>query len=74
MLMNIGNLDFSDWTEAMPAMIAIFAMPFTYSIATGIEYGFISYVAVKITTGRARDVSPIMFALGALFLAKELLL
>ena len=74
MLMNIGNLDFSDWTEAMPAMIAIFAMPFTYSIATGIEYGFISYVAVKITTGRARNVSPIVFALGALFLAKELLL
>jgi AGZA family xanthine/uracil permease-like MFS transporter len=74
MLMNIKNLDFSDWTEALPAVMAVFAMPFTYSIATGIEYGFITYVAVKLTSGRARDVSPIMFALAVIFLAKELFL
>jgi AGZA family xanthine/uracil permease-like MFS transporter len=74
MLMNIGRMDFSDWTETMPAMVAIFTMPFTYSIATGIEYSFISYVAVKLTAGRAKDVSPIMFALAMIFLAKELLI
>ncbi|MDR1514313.1 MAG: NCS2 family permease [Synergistaceae bacterium] len=74
MIMNIKNLDFSDWTEALPAVMAIFAMPFTYSIASGIEYGFITYVAVKLTSGRARDVSPIMFALAVIFLAKELFL
>ena len=74
MLMNIRNVDFADWTEAMPAVIAVFVMPFTYSIATGIEYGFITYVAVKLTSGRAREVSPIMFALAVIFLAKELFL
>jgi AGZA family xanthine/uracil permease-like MFS transporter len=58
----------------MPAVTAVFVMPFTYSIATGIEYGFITYVAVKLTSGRAREVSPIMFALAVTFLAKELFL
>jgi AGZA family xanthine/uracil permease-like MFS transporter len=74
MLMNIRNLDFSDWTETMPAVTAVFVMPFTYSIATGIEYGFITYVAVKLTSGKSREVSPIMFALAVIFLAKELFL
>jgi AGZA family xanthine/uracil permease-like MFS transporter len=74
MLMNIRNLDFKDWTEALPAMMALFVMPFAYSIAIGIEFAFITYAAVKLASGRAKEVSVIMWVLAALFLAKELFL
>jgi AGZA family xanthine/uracil permease-like MFS transporter len=72
MMMNIGGIDFGDWTETMPAMTAVFVMPFAYSIATGIEFAFITYAAVKLASGRAKDVSPIMWALAVIFLAKEI--
>ncbi|MDR1483000.1 MAG: NCS2 family permease [Synergistaceae bacterium] len=74
MIMNIRNIDFSDWTESLPAVMAVLIMPFTYSIARGIEYGFITYVAVKLASGRAREVSRVMFVLAVIFLAKEILL
>ncbi|MDR3280867.1 MAG: NCS2 family permease [Synergistaceae bacterium] len=74
MLMNVASLDFNDWTELLPAMTAIFMMPFAYSIAAGIEFGFITYAVVKLLTGRAKDVSVIMWVLAIVFIAKELLM
>jgi AGZA family xanthine/uracil permease-like MFS transporter len=72
MLMSIRNLDFDDWTELLPALAAIFAMPFTYSIASGIEFGVITYAAVKLLSGRARDVSIVLWGIAAVFVAKEI--
>ena len=46
-------------------------MPFSYSIAHGIEFGIISFVVLKMATGRHRDVSPLMVGLALLFVAKE---
>jgi AGZA family xanthine/uracil permease-like MFS transporter len=67
-------LDWDDETEYLPAILTMIAMPFTFSIATGIGIGFIAYAAVKALTGRAGQVhgavwllaglSAIKFALG----------
>jgi len=74
MMMGIGNINFGDWTELLPSVMAVFVMPFTYSIATGIEYAIITYAVVKLISGRAKDVSAIMWALAIIFAAKELFL
>ena len=74
MMMGIGNINFTDWTELLPSIMAVFAMPFAYSIATGIEFAIITYAVVKLISGRAKDVSFIMWALAIVFAAKELFL
>lgn len=71
MMMSLKELNFSDWTDLVPACVAIFVMPFSYSIAHGIEFGIVSFVVLKIITGRHRDVSPLMVGLALLFVAKE---
>jgi len=71
MMMSLKDLDFGDWTDTVPACLAIFVMPFSYSIAHGIEFGIISFVVLKMATGRHRDVSPLMVGLALLFVAKE---
>ncbi|HQK25762.1 MAG TPA: NCS2 family permease, partial [Synergistaceae bacterium] len=58
-------------TDLVPACVAIFVMPLSYSIAHGIEFGIVSFVVLKIITGRHRDVSPLMVGLALLFVAKE---
>jgi AGZA family xanthine/uracil permease-like MFS transporter len=72
MISSLKNLDFSDWTDAAPACVAFFTMPFAYSIAHGIEFGIVTYTVLKVVTGKSRDVSPIMYALTVLFVAKEI--
>ena len=59
-----------DITEAAPAVITAIAMPFTFSIAEGISFGFISYVGIKIATGRFRDIHPAVGILAVLFVIK----
>ena len=72
MLSVIKQLDVSDWTEFFPAMIAMTVMPFTYNIATGIEFGMLSYVFLKLLTGRIKEVSAVMLVLAAIFIIKEI--
>lgn len=72
MLSVIKQLDISDWTEFFPAMIAMTVMPFTYNIATGIEFGMLSYVFLKLLTGRIKEVSAVMLVLAAIFIIKEI--
>ncbi len=74
MMMNFKEMDFSDWTEFFPALIAFFMMGFAYSISAGIEFGIISYVLIKIFVGRAKDVNWILYVLCALFLLNLLVL
>jgi AGZA family xanthine/uracil permease-like MFS transporter len=70
MLRELGELDWSDTTESIPAAITALVIPFTYSIAEGIAFGFITYAALKLTTGRARQVAPIIWVIAALFVFK----
>lgn len=68
MMMGFQDLVFDDWTEFFPALLAFFIMPFAYSIATGIEFGIVSYVILKIVTGKSKDIHWIMYVLALLFI------
>ena len=70
MMKPIMKVDFSDLTEAVPSFITIIAMPFTASISEGIVQGMLSYVALKVLTGRFKDLSLVIYILSALFLLK----
>lgn len=67
MLRELGDLDWDDSTEAVPAAITAIAIPFTYSIAEGIGFGFITYAVLKLSTGRAREVKPVVWIIAAIF-------
>ncbi len=71
MVSGVAKLDCSDWTELFPAMLALFMMPFAYSISTGIEFGIVSYVALKIVSGQARKLNWLMYVLALLFIANH---
>ena len=71
MISGIANLDCSDWTELFPAMIALIMMPFAYSIAVGIEFGIVSYVALKLVTGQYKKLNWLMYVLAVLFIANR---
>ena len=61
----IKNLDFDDVTEYAPALIALFAVPFTYSIAVGIQLSILGFVILKAVTGKSKQVSPALWVLAA---------
>ncbi len=70
MARGLAEMDWEDITESAPAVVTAFAMPLTYSIATGIGFGFITYVLMKLLTGRIRDASPAIIVLAIVFAAK----
>ncbi|MET0418244.1 MAG: NCS2 family permease, partial [Actinoplanes sp.] len=67
MMMAVRQIDWTDYSIAIPGFLAITLMPFTYSISNGIGAGIISYVVLKIATGRAREIHPIMYGVAVLF-------
>ncbi|MBE6022959.1 MAG: NCS2 family permease [Cellulosilyticum sp.] len=73
MLDSIVKVDFSDITEALPAFVTLVMMPFAYSISEGIIFGGITYVAVKVLTGKYKKVSALMYILAILFVIKLIL-
>ena len=70
MLKSVQKLDFSNLTETLPAYLTMVAIPLTYSISDGIAVGMVSYPIVKILAGKFREVSPLMYALAVLFIAR----
>ncbi|MDI6603777.1 MAG: NCS2 family permease [Thermoanaerobacteraceae bacterium] len=70
MMGTIKNINFDDFTEALPSFLAIALMPFTFSIANGIAAGLIAYPIVKIASGRAKEVHPIVYILALLFILR----
>ncbi len=70
MLSDLGDVEWGDSTESIPAAVTALGMPFTFSIAEGIAFGFITYAALKLLTGRAREVAPVVWVIAALFLFK----
>ncbi len=69
MMTNITKLDWNDFTEILPAFVAMIAMPLTYSISNGIALGFIIYPLVKLFTGKGDKVHWLVYVLGILFVA-----
>ena len=74
MLSNMEGLDWSDFSELLPALIIIIMIPLTFSIANGIALGFIAYVVMKISTGDLRNISSGAWFLTIIFLAKFIFL
>jgi AGZA family xanthine/uracil permease-like MFS transporter len=70
MARGLAELDWEDVTEYAPAVVTAVAMPLTYSIATGIGLGFITYALVKIISGRVAEASPAVIGLGVVFALK----
>jgi AGZA family xanthine/uracil permease-like MFS transporter len=70
MARGFAELDWEDVTEYAPAVVTALAMPLTFSIANGIAFGFITYAAVKLLSGRFAEAGPSMLALAALFVVK----
>jgi len=66
MMQGARNIEWARFDEALPAFLTIAVMPFTYSIANGIVFGVVSYVFIKLLSGRARDLNPILVSLALL--------
>jgi AGZA family xanthine/uracil permease-like MFS transporter len=70
MMRELVEVEWEEITEAAPAALTALMMPFTYSIANGLAFGFISYAILKTATGRARDVHPATWLVAALFVIR----
>ena len=70
MLEPIRNIEFSDYSESLPAFICILMMPLTYSISNGILLGMISYVSINLLCGKFKKLTPTMIILAILFVLK----
>ncbi len=70
MMKELTEINWNDTTEAIPAALMTFSMSFTYSIATGFAFGFISYVVLKIGTGKFKQLHPATMIVAALFFIK----
>ena len=70
MTRGLSEVNWDDVTDYVPAVVTAIAMPLTFSIATGIGIGFITYAAVKILSGRLSEASPAIIVLAAAFVLK----
>ncbi|GLR50213.1 NCS2 family permease [Shinella yambaruensis] len=70
MMRELTEIEWEDLTEAAPAALTALAMPFTYSIANGLAFGFVSYVVLKFFTGRWKQIHPATAIVAALFVIR----
>jgi AGZA family xanthine/uracil permease-like MFS transporter len=73
MMKSVLRIRWEEITEAFPAFLVIVGIPFLWSIADGIAFGFISYPALKLLAGRPREATVLVYALGLLFLLRYVL-
>ncbi|MDZ7693022.1 MAG: hypothetical protein U5K69_18175 [Balneolaceae bacterium] len=73
MFKNLKDIEFGRFDDLVPAFLTIALMPLTYSISMGLTFGFISYILIKLVTGRAIEISAVMWIIG-LFSALNLFL
>jgi len=73
MLSPVKDFDLSDPTEAIPAFLTLLMMPLTYSIAEGIVFGILSYVILKVVTGKAKQISIVTWGVSVFFLLNLIL-
>ncbi|MGC2106262.1 MAG: NCS2 family permease [Candidatus Acidiferrum sp.] len=66
----VARVQWNDFSEAFPAFLTLVATPLTFSIATGLSLGLLSYTFIKVGTGKFREISPLIWVLSALFLLR----
>jgi AGZA family xanthine/uracil permease-like MFS transporter len=71
MLQDLVHVDWTDTTESVPAAVTALTMPFTFSIAQGVAFGFITYAALKLLTGRVTEVKATVWVIALVFLFKQ---
>ncbi len=74
MLRGLAEIAWDDLTEAAPAVVTAITMPFTFSIAHGIAFGFISYAGIKLLAGRVKELPPMVAVIAVVFILKFALL
>jgi len=67
MMVGLANINWKDFTDAFPTFAVVLSMPLTSSIATGIAVGFITYPLLKLVSGKGREVHPILYFFGVVF-------
>jgi len=70
MAKNMTRIDWGDFTESLPAFLIMIGIPFFYNISDGLAVGFVVYPALKILTGKARQVSPLLIIVALLFIIR----
>ncbi|GAA0748329.1 NCS2 family permease [Clostridium oceanicum] len=70
MISPIKDIELENFTEAIPAFLTIIMMPLSYSISDGIVFGIVSYIVIKVVSGKGKDVSLTTFIVGILFVLK----
>jgi len=70
MARGLADIAWDDATEAVPAVVTALAMPLSFSIAHGIGFGFITFAAIKLLSGRGREAGPVVLLLAAAFVVK----
>jgi AGZA family xanthine/uracil permease-like MFS transporter len=70
MCTSIAKIRWDDLTDGFPAFMTMVATPLTFSIATGLSFGLLSYTFIKLGTGRYREISPLIWILSVLFLLR----
>lgn len=68
MLSQVVHVDWDDPEEGFPAFATMVAMPFAYSITAGIGAGFLFWIAIKVIAGKAKEVHPLLWVIGAAFI------
>ena len=63
-----GAIDFRNLEDALPVVLTMLVMPLTFSITNGIGAGFVSYVLIKLASGKGREVHPALYVIAGLFL------
>ena len=66
----VARVRWDDFSEAFPAFLTLVATPLTFSIATGLSLGLLSFTFIKVGTGRHREISPLIWVLSGLFLLR----
>jgi AGZA family xanthine/uracil permease-like MFS transporter len=70
MIRAVRDVDWDDFTEALPAFLTLALIPLTFSITDGIAFGFISYALLKLATGRTREAHWLIYLFAALFVIR----
>ncbi len=72
MMSPIKNIDLEDYSESIPAFLTVIAMPFAYSISEGIFFGVVSYIFIKLFSGKAKDIPSITYVVGVILIIAKI--
>ena len=70
MISPITKVELENYLDSIPVFLTIIMMPLAFSISEGISFGIISYVLIRVLTGKFRQVSLVLYVLAALFIAR----